>query len=337
MCPQAHDSSGSADAAPGPLDEFAHEDRADEAGETPQAPASVLAFDVTPALPALDQRRPALSRLESLARRRRHHRLSYLRRLVANAGAARDRIGRACAAIKDTILRGTGSLGRTVARVTPRATQAAKTASRRAMFRVSSLVTARPWPSHAPLTAAPIATALEYQEMNRFAAAVLLALAVAGSGLLVPSWRGPAELSIPPAQTLVADLPSDTPAPPVDVSAPAIEPVPRAPQSMSAVLPATRVTTIAARRDAFTPSPSTVTAMWRRRDTRSLERAFSSLRGQTLAFHRCGMRVTSADRAVARCEGVATAAATRSSRRATWTINFRRTAGRWVIANVAMR
>jgi len=334
MCPQAHDPSGSADAVPGPLDEFEHEDGADAGELTQPAPASVLAFDVTPALPALEQRRPPLSRLESLARRRRHHRLSYLRHLVANAGAARDTIGRACAAIKDTVLRGTGSLSRTVARVTPRATQAAKTASRRAMFRVSSLATARPWPSHAPMTAAPIATALEYQQMNRFTAAVLLALAVAGSGgLLVPSWRRPAERSVPPAHTLVAALPSATPAPPVLVSAAAVEPVTRAPES----LPAPRVTTIAARRDTFTPSPSTVTAMWRRRDTRSLERAFSSLRGQTLAFHRCGMRVTSADRAVARCEGVATAAAARSSRRATWTINFRRTAGRWVIANVAMR
>jgi ketosteroid isomerase-like protein len=80
--------------------------------------------------------------------------------------------------------------------------------------------------------------------------------------------------------------------------------------------------------------------LWQRGDTRSLERAFDTLRRQTLAFHRCGVRITDGDNAVARCESVATASATEGtpgSRATTWTIAFRRTAGRWMIANVTMR
>jgi hypothetical protein len=50
--------------------------------------------------------------------------------------------------------------------------------------------------------------------------------------------------------------------------------------------------------------------------------------------------MTGEDRAVARCEGVATATGSdgaAAARVATWTIDFRRTAGRWVMASVAMR
>ena len=73
---------------------------------------------------------------------------------------------------------------------------------------------------------------------------------------------------------------------------------------------------------------STLNAIWKRQDSRSLQQAFSGLRSQTLAFHRCGMRMTDTDRAVATCDGASAAK---------WTINFRRSAGRWQIDRVATR
>ena len=73
---------------------------------------------------------------------------------------------------------------------------------------------------------------------------------------------------------------------------------------------------------------STLNAIWKRQDSRSLQRAFSGLRSQTLAFHRCGMRMTDTDRAVATCDGASAAK---------WTINFRRSAGRWQIDRVTTR
>jgi hypothetical protein len=54
------------------------------------------------------------------------------------------------------------------------------------------------------------------------------------------------------------------------------------------------------------------------------------------AFHRCDVGVMVGDRALATCEGVVDAGLTRS-RPATWTLEFRRTGGRWIIADVAMR
>ena len=55
--------------------------------------------------------------------------------------------------------------------------------------------------------------------------------------------------------------------------------------------------------------------------------ALNSLRHQTLAFHRCNMTMTGVDQAVARCDG--------SSR--AYTIDFRRTSGRWMIQRVSSR
>jgi hypothetical protein len=52
------------------------------------------------------------------------------------------------------------------------------------------------------------------------------------------------------------------------------------------------------------------------------------------AFHRCDVGVMEGDRALATCEGVADVT---RSRPATWTLEFRRTGGRWIIADVAMR
>lgn len=69
-------------------------------------------------------------------------------------------------------------------------------------------------------------------------------------------------------------------------------------------------------------------AIWKRQDSRSLQQAFTGLRSQTLAFYRCGMRMTDTNRAVATCEGASGA---------TWTFNFRRRAGRWQIDRVTTR
>ena len=43
-------------------------------------------------------------------------------------------------------------------------------------------------------------------------------------------------------------------------------------------------------------SAASLKAMWNRGDTRSLQGALTSLRHQTLAFHRCGMKMTGVDR-----------------------------------------
>jgi hypothetical protein len=75
-------------------------------------------------------------------------------------------------------------------------------------------------------------------------------------------------------------------------------------------------------------STASLRAVWNRSDTRSLQRALNHLRSQTLALHRCGMQVTAADRAIARCDG---------SSHATYTIDFQRFADRWVIQRVSSR
>jgi hypothetical protein len=91
---------------------------------------------------------------------------------------------------------------------------------------------------------------------------------------------------------------------------------------------------------AILPNARTLAAIWARRDTRTLDRAFATLRQETLAFRTCGMRVTDVHRAVARCEGVVPARSANgrpSSRFVMWTIEFQRTDGRWLIADVTTR
>jgi hypothetical protein len=160
-------------------------------------------------------------------------------------------------------------------------------------------------------------------------------MTVVGYGsFLMGSWRGPAqagasagvagiERSVVVAAAPGATIAGPEAAPPIVTGGPDLTPAVMA------------TTTVAPPRAAFTPTVKTVTAMWRRRDTRSLDQAFTALRQQTLAFHRCRMRMTETDRAVARCEGVATYG--QSSRPVTWTIDFRRKAGRWLIGGVTAR
>ena len=74
--------------------------------------------------------------------------------------------------------------------------------------------------------------------------------------------------------------------------------------------------------------------VWSKTDTRSLDRALTSLRSATLAFQRCQMRVTSEDRAVAHCDE-APDADRGAPARVAWTIDFRRDDGHWLIDSLS--
>ena len=76
-------------------------------------------------------------------------------------------------------------------------------------------------------------------------------------------------------------------------------------------------------------SAARVRAIWSKTDTRSLDRALTSLRSATLAFQRCQMRMTADDCAVAQCDE--RAGAQEAPIQVAWTIDFRRDEGRWLI------
>lgn len=85
---------------------------------------------------------------------------------------------------------------------------------------------------------------------------------------------------------------------------------------------------------------STLNAIWKRSDTRSLQHAFARLRQETLAFHRCTMQITATDRAIAHCDGVAGRGLPDSEarvRRVRWTLDFQRTGTIWAIQRVSNR
>jgi hypothetical protein len=157
--------------------------------------------------------------------------------------------------------------------------------------------------------------ALEHQELNGSIVAVLLAVAVIGyGGFLAVFWGMRADARV--ARVTATQ------------------------QAEAAPAVVSTIATNIERRTGLTPTARTLTALWQRRDTRSLDRAFATLRRDTLAFRSCGMRMTDVDRAVARCEGIVTTLAADgapSSRSATWTIDFQRTSGRWLIARVSTR
>jgi hypothetical protein len=154
----------------------------------------------------------------------------------------------------------------------------------------------------------------EQPEFDGVVIAILLTIVSIGYGsFLTAAWRQPLETrAIAPAQAALTSTTLD----------PVVVPVAKILAEPVAV-----AEPIGARHAAAFLSPRSLTALWRRRDTRSLEQAFTGLRQQTLAFHRCGMRKTGDDRAVARCEGSGS----------TWTIDFQRRAGRWQIARVVTR
>jgi len=106
----------------------------------------------------------------------------------------------------------------------------------------------------------------------------------------------------------------------------------------SAPAPTTRERPAKRRDDPVTPpetkaslSPERVRDLWSKTDTRSLDRALTSLRSTTLAFQRCEMRVAD-DRAVAHCDEAGPGSA---AMRVAWTIDFRRDDGRWLIDSLS--
>lgn len=150
-------------------------------------------------------------------------------------------------------------------------------------------------------------------------------VAFAYGGLLVASWRTPgATTAATPALAHASAVTSGETAP--DIRQPVAAPL-EAPQGAAAVQPRPRLI-----------NASTFNAIWRRNDTRSLQRAFDNLRRETLALHHCGMQMTATDRAVARCDSNVSAAGVDGaapSRRVRWTIEFRRTGNRWAIQRVS--
>jgi hypothetical protein len=160
----------------------------------------------------------------------------------------------------------------------------------------------------------------EREKEGSLVAAALACAVVAYGALLATSWRDPvphvtaaaaatpdAVIEAPPAEATAAIFPIDT----GPVVAAAVTDIVDRPERAPA-----RMSTASLRR------------IWVNGDTRSLERALTYLRQQTLALHRCGMQVTAANRAVARCEGPS---------RASYTIDFTRTSGRWNIQRVSTR
>jgi hypothetical protein len=300
-------------AQPEALDEFIVE--CEPEPSEPFAKTAQL-FEVRRAEPARAPRPAALSRTEAKAQRRERRRRAQVARLAAYAAAWRSRFAR---------------LGDLLTRQASSATAASKQAMRRTSLELRERM--RPAPS--PITV----TALEYQESNGFVVAVLLGMTVVGYGsfFLVGSWRTPG-VSVTRAAALTTGAASQQP-PAVVPQRPAVAParIALARRTIDTSNPlAGTPRVVAARAAGVTPNARTLNALWQRRDTRSLDQAFNSLRQQTLAFHRCGMRVIDADHAVARCEGVANAG-THASHATAWTIDFQRRAGRWAIAHVATR
>jgi hypothetical protein len=329
------------------LDEFTQENRAsaavkmEPAGNSlfvfecepePSAPIAKTGdlFDVTHGAPVVAPRPSALSRGESKARRREHRRRARVVRLAAYVAAWRARLSDLGAALRSEAQRGSSALRRAIALLTSKSSSAT-TASRRALQRTSLRLRERMRPAPAPITV----TAFDYQESNGFVVAVLLGMAVVGYGsFLVGSWRT-AGVSVPRSAAMTTEAAAQQPraaAASAGIATAGISLARPAIDTGNPLAGTSRI--VAARSVAVTPNARTLNAMWQRRDTRSLDQAFNSLRQQTLAFHRCRMRLIDADRAVARCEGVASAG-TQASRPTTWTIDFQRRAGRWAMTHVA--
>jgi hypothetical protein len=171
-------------------------------------------------------------------------------------------------------------------------------------------------------------SALHHLEAEGSLVAVGLAVVVIGYGiLLVMSWRQPATpvfMSAVPAPLAAVVQPTNAGAPTRSVAV--------------ARILANRAVDVRPRVRLM--NASTLNTIWRRNDTRSLQQAFAGLRRETLAFHRCSVKMTAADRAVAHCDGVAgpvVAGSESVAPRAIWTLDFQRTGGRWAIRRVSSR
>jgi len=87
---------------------------------------------------------------------------------------------------------------------------------------------------------------------------------------------------------------------------------------------------------------TSASTIWQGLDTRALQRAFSTLSSQDVSFDRCDVTVVSDARATAVCRGVLSYVqkigdGAQQQRRLSWTIDFQRTADRWLIAGVTAR
>jgi hypothetical protein len=171
-------------------------------------------------------------------------------------------------------------------------------------------------------------SALRHLESEGSLVAVGLAVVVIGYGVLfVISWRHPATMESTSGMAAARPVVVDTTNAGATHATVAVVPMPPGPAVD--VRPRIRVM-----------SASTLNTIWRRNDTRSLQQAFASLRSETLAFHRCSVKMTAVDRAVAQCDGVAGfvgADSEGAAPRTTWTLDFRRTGGRWAIQRVRTR
>lgn len=156
---------------------------------------------------------------------------------------------------------------------------------------------------------------LRHHESEGSLVAVVLAMVVIGyGGLLSIPWRHPGP-TVPTSAVAAAHA--------VTTGTTNAEPT----HAVVAVAPMTPDLAVDTRPRVRVMNTSTLNTIWRRNDTRSLQQAFTGLRRETLAFHRCSMKMTAADRAVARCDGVA----------GRTTFDFQRSGGRWAIRRVTNR
>ena len=323
--------------SPESLSEFEPEDGLGaETDPQPEVAVSGSLLDVVAAASPADTPAAPLSRIESRQARRRTSRLKRLARGVTNAivWAAHAMSAASARAWSATIARagsvsqrarsGTASAVHATGRVSEQARSTVRSAAATTRQHTSAAVShawAHTWSKVHPLAGVRTTSRTLLDDLEFNGAIVVMSLAV-----MALAYGGFQR--------------EERPAPVAPLSARAVETVP-----LEAIHPAAVIAAPAALPPAVSPTATTDTdvvtrpvqpalnaatlnAIWRRQDSRSLQQAFTGLRSQTLAFHRCGMRMTETDRAVATCEGAS---------RAKWTINFRRSAGRWQIDRVSTR
>lgn len=286
-------------------------------------------LDVVGAASPADTPQVPLSRIESRQARRRS---SHLKRAVRSAGPAAHAISTAAARAWCGAIAHASAASRRMRAHTVATAHATRRVAAQGWAKAASAANA---PAHAwgqmwsrmrahvkvPTTSR---TALEVFEFDGTVIAMSLAVAVLAYGGFQSRSRPALPVSAAPVAP-VAPLTARAAEAVETLAPPIIEPA-----AVPAVPPAVATDASVVTRPAARPAlnATTLNAIWRRQDSRSLQQAFTGLRSQTLAFHRCGMRVTDTDRAVATCEGAS---------RAKWTIDFRRSAGRWQIDRVTTR
>lgn len=161
-----------------------------------------------------------------------------------------------------------------------------------------------------------------------FVGAALAVVTIGFGVLLALSWRSP-EASVSPSTITARSLSIEWLADAAPRAASAAD-ITLRDQSVKRVKPVARAVSL-----------NSLNAIWRHSDTRSLQESFARLRHETLAFHRCRVQMTAADRAVAQCDGVGTYAAMSDGEDASpqvrWTLDFQRTGNKWAIQRVSNR